>query len=224
MWASFTRVRVDPTRAGDAIELVREELVPAFAGRDGSRQGYWMLDRLTGTGLVVTCWADRGSLETARREEGTVRTSVLERLGALLCETGTYAVHAVHGAPAPIDGGHAWSRATFVEGVDLARLDGERGLFATMLASSATRLGFLSLCWLVDPETRNGISISTWRSQVDLRGSAVQGRRLRREAARALACRVEEVVEVETIGSTGCGSGDVVVDLRDGAAAATGPT
>jgi len=219
MWASFTRVRVDPSRADEAIDLVREELVPAFAGRDGAMQGYWMLDRATGTGLVVSCWADRDSLDAGRAQGGTSRAAVLERLDALLCETGTYEVHALAGTPAPIDGGHVWSRVTFLEGVDPVRLAGERGLFASMHAQSATQAGFLSLCWLVDAETHNGMSISTWRSRDELRASAPHGRGLRRKAAQVLGCRVEEVVEVETIGTAGCGPGDLVLDLRDSLAA-----
>jgi heme-degrading monooxygenase HmoA len=218
MWASFTRVRADPARTEEAIDLVRRHLVPEFVGSDGSQQGYWMLDRTTGTGLVVRCWRDLAALEAGRSGDGAARTTVIERLDAMLCETGTYEVHGLRGASAPIDGGHAWSRVTFVEGVDPVALLEGHDLYERTYEQVADQPGFLSLCWLVDPDTGNGMSISTWRTDEDLRASGPHGRRLRRRVARALGCRVEDVVDVETIGTARYRPAGATLDLRDGAA------
>lgn len=223
MWASFTRVRVHPSKADEAIELVRRHLIPDFVDREGSLQGYWMLDRRSGTGLVVTCWADRAALDASRSGGGSTRARVIEQLDALLAETGTYAVHALAGASAPIDGGHVWSRVMLVEHLDPVVLEGEGGLFAAIHEQLATRPGFLSLCWLVDRDSGNGMSISTWRTQDDVRASEADGGRLRREASQALGCRIEEVVDVETIGTARCGADGDFLDLRDQDLAASPP-
>lgn len=217
MWASLARVRFDRQLVDRAIDLVKTHLVPAFVAQPGSRYGYWMVDRTTGHAVVVTCWDDREAIEDSRAELGAVRSMVIDELDALLTETGTYAVHARAGDGAPISGQLAWSRITFVEGLAPDVDDPDQVLFRSALRRYEDDAGFLSMCWLVDAPSGNGLAIVTWDTEASRTASEPVGRRTRRLVEQALGCRIDGVEEVETI-AVAAPVHDVV-DLRDGAGA-----
>lgn len=199
MWASLARVRFDRQRADRAVDLVKTHLVPAFVAQPGSRYGYWMVDRTTGHAVVVACWDDREVLEDSRAELGAVRAMVIDELDALLTETGIYAVHACAGDGVPISGQLAWSRITFVEGLASDVDDPDQVLFRSALRRYEDCTGFLSMCWLVDSPSGNGLAIVTWDTKASCSASEPVGRRTRREIEQAFGCRIDSVEEVETI-------------------------
>lgn len=199
MWATMARVRFDPSRVDEAIDLTRSHLVPGFLAQAGARHGYWMVDRTTGHAVVVTCWASREALEQSRAALGAVRSMVIDELDAVLMETGVYAVHAHAGTGAPIHGRSAWSRITFVEGLGADVDDPDHALFRTARRRYEDREGFLSLCWLVDAASGNGLGIVTWDTEAACRSNEDLSRRTRREVELAFACRIDGVEVVQTV-------------------------
>ena len=199
MWASLARVRFHPRLVDRAIGLVHAHLVPDFAAQPGARYGYWMVDRRSGHAVVVKCWHSREAIEDSRAELGAARAMVIDELGALLTETGVYAVHGCAGDGVPISGHHAWSRITFVEGLAPDVEDPDHVLFRTARRRYENRAGFLSLCWLVDAPSGLGLGIVTWTTQAACTGSEPAGRRTRRQVERAFRCRIDGVETVETI-------------------------
>lgn len=199
MWASLARVRFDRQLADQAIDLVKTHLVPAFVAQPGSRYGYWMVDRTTGHAVVVTCWDNREAIGDSRAELGAVRAMVIDELDALLTETGIYAVHGCSGDGVPISGELAWSRVTFVEGLGPDLDDPDNVLFRTALRRYEDRAGFLSMCWLVDVPSGNGLSIVTWDTKAACTASEPASRRTRQQVEQAFGCRIDGVEEVETI-------------------------
>jgi hypothetical protein len=199
MWANLARVRFDRKLVDQAIGLVRTHLVPGFVTQPGSRYGYWMVDRTTGHAVVVTCWDNREAIEDSRAELGAARAMVMDELDALLIETGIYSVHACAGDGVPISGQSAWSRITFVEGLASEVDDPDDVLFRSALRRYEGYAGFLSMCWLVDAPSGNGLAIVTWDTKASRTASESASRRTRRHVERALRCRIDGVEEVETI-------------------------
>lgn len=199
MWASLARVRFDRRLADRAIDLVKTHLVPAFVAQPGSRYGYWMVDRTTGHAVVVTCWDGREAIEDSRADLGAGRAMVIDELDALVTETGTYAVHACAGDGVPISGQLAWSRITFVEGLASDADDPDQVLFRSALRRYEDCTGFLSMCWLVDAASSNGLAIVTWDTKASRTASESVSRRTRRQVEHAFGCRIHGAEEVETI-------------------------
>ena len=212
MWASLARVRFDPELVDDAIDLVQAHLVPGFVAQPGARYGYWMVNRMNGHAVVVTCWDSREAIERSRAELGAARAMVIDELDALLTETGVYEVLGCASDGVPIGGQHAWSRITFVEG--LPRDVGEPGndLFRASRRRYEGCDGFLSLCWLVDGGPGNGLGIVTWDTEAACTASEPVGRRTRREVEKAFGCRIDSVEEVETLAAAA--PSQDVLDLR----------
>lgn len=199
MWASLARVRFHPSRVDDAIDLTRAHLVPAFVAQPGARHGYWMVDRTTGHCVVVTCWDSREAIEEARADLGAVRTMVIDELSAVLMETGIYAVHGLASTGAPIPGRSAWSRISFVEGLSPDVDDPDNALFGTARRRYEGREGFLSLCWLVDAASGNGLGIVTWETEAACRASEDASHATRRQVEQVFRCRIDGVEVVQTI-------------------------
>jgi hypothetical protein len=130
----------------------------------------------------------------------------------LLTETGIYAVHGCAGDGVPISGQHAWSRITFVEGLDRDVDDPGNVLFRASRRRYERCTGFLSLCWLVDAASGNGLGIVTWDTKAACTASEPVGRRTRRQVEEAFRCRIDGVEEVETL-AVAAPSHDVL-DLR----------
>ena len=214
MFAKFTRVLLDPSRVDPAVALVDEELLPAFLDTPGSRHGYWMVERERGLALVVTCWADLDALEHSRAPMGAVRARVLDELGARIADTATYEVHG-SAPPPPIEGERVWSRVTFVEGLASDVGDADQTVFRAALERYGNLNGFLSLCWLVDAESGNGLGITTWCTRKQLVASEAVNQKVRREVEAAFGCRIDAVLDVETMASAHCPDApDIVLDLR----------
>lgn len=198
-WASLARIRFDPRSIDGAIELVKAHLVTDFVARPGARSGYWMVDRMSGHAVVVLCWASREALEDSRAALGAARAMVIEELDALLTETGVYAVHGCAGDGDPISGQRAWSRILFVEGLAPGVDDPDHVLFRTARRRYENRAGFLSLCWLVDAPSGNGLGIVTWDTEAACRAGEPASRRTRRHVDQAYGCHIHGEAVVETI-------------------------
>lgn len=223
MWASMARVRVDPSRVDEAIDLTRAHLVPGFVAQPGARHGYWMVDRITGHAVVVTCWASREAIDASRTALGAVRAMVIDELDAVLMETGVYAVHGCASTAAPIHERSAWSRITFVEGLGADVDDPDHVLFRTARRRYEDHEGFLSLCWLVDAGSGNGVGIVSWDTQDACHASEHLSRRTRREVEVAFGCRIDGVEVVQTI-AVALGDGGLATDRTAPELAGVGPS
>lgn len=104
--------------------------------------------------------------------------------------------------------------ARLLDGPDIG--DADTTLFDAALARYGDLDGFLSLCWLVDGRSGNGLGITTWRTADHLRASEALNHRVRRDVETTFACRVDSVLDVQTLASVCCPDGaDTVLDLRE---------
>lgn len=81
-------MRVELDDVDRAVTFVRDRILPAVRRQPGIVDAYWLADRASGHGLVVTIWesqeamlaADAASREASRDEakEGTVEAASLE--------------------------------------------------------------------------------------------------------------------------------------------------
>ncbi|GAA3546982.1 hypothetical protein GCM10022222_33260 [Amycolatopsis ultiminotia] len=65
MHARVTKVSADEDGLAQWRRIVRTEIAPNAAGKDGFVRALWLLDRDSGHGLSVTLWDSRESLENA---------------------------------------------------------------------------------------------------------------------------------------------------------------
>jgi heme-degrading monooxygenase HmoA len=76
-----SRFEVDPARVDEAISLTREETAPRIKGADGLSAFQQLLNRETGTGLIVTVWEDQAAAEAFRLIAEQLRARASDRVG-----------------------------------------------------------------------------------------------------------------------------------------------
>jgi heme-degrading monooxygenase HmoA len=77
----LTRCELDPSRADEAVTLMREETVPRIKGTAGLCSFQVLLDRGTGAGMVVPCWEDAASAEAFWPTAEKLRARAADRVG-----------------------------------------------------------------------------------------------------------------------------------------------
>lgn len=76
MYARVTTIQMSPYRMDEAINLIREQIVPAAQQQDGFR-GYLMLvDRGTGKTVVITTWEQEGDRQVTGANSGYYRDAI----------------------------------------------------------------------------------------------------------------------------------------------------
>lgn len=202
MRARVVHLVIDRDRVDLATELVRELVIPAFTALPGAIHGYWMLERRTGHAMTVTCWHDERSLVEGNATMGEVRARAVDAIGALVVPAGVYRLDGVSGESPPIEGRSEWSCVQLVEGLPL---DGRRA--PGELAATAHRLhdddpGFHSVCWLVDPATGSGLSITSWADEASLHAAEPSTRLSRRHFESDFGCHVDGRHVMETLAAS----------------------
>jgi quinol monooxygenase YgiN len=78
---------VDPARVEEALTVLREENVPSVKGADGLCSFQLLLDRESGSGVIVTAWENQAAAEafwpTAQRLRARVSEGAGVRVGAV---------------------------------------------------------------------------------------------------------------------------------------------
>jgi hypothetical protein len=199
MHARLVHLRISKERLGDAIELVSGELVPSFLSRPGAMHGYWMADRRSGWALAVTCWRDPQLLRAGTAAMGPTAAAVVDAVGAVtIVEAASYEVRAVGGDLAPMGGERLCCRVAFVEALPAA-IDGVDERFREAMDRFAPLPGFRTMCWMNDPGTGNGLGLTAWGSEAELRASRQGADQVHQDVAAAFGCRVEMVRDYDVV-------------------------
>src|SRR5437867_5392396 len=79
------RVTVSETPVGNvdlAEKLINDEIIPAVKKVPGFKGGYWLGDRSTGKGLVITLWESEQALKGSEDATKQIRSDAIKRLEA----------------------------------------------------------------------------------------------------------------------------------------------
>lgn len=218
MFARLSRLRIPPDRIDDGIEMVSEELVPAFLPARGALYGCWMAEREHGEVLSVTCWSDGEAVNDWLTETGPLRAGITDALGAIVFDTEEVRVHGIETfarrRPAQVA-----TRAVFVDGLpgttDPAVVD---ALFAATMEEHRASPGFHTALWLSNPVTGTGVGLTAWEDELAIDRNEPVNRTRRKLLERELGCRCWAVHRYEAVQAAATTIG--TVDLRDGTSAA----
>jgi heme-degrading monooxygenase HmoA len=198
--AKLVRGTIEPSAVDTAASAVMQELAPRFLALPGARQGYWMADRVTGSVLIVTIWSDDESMQAASATDGRQRAGIAERV-----ELNIRAVHSLeviashHDDPIGIPV-FRWARATWVEGLSPQLATQVPTRRPAVVLDQARSPGYRGSHWLARGATGDGLALSFWDTERDVRAS-VGGRQKRRKGLeREFRFRVDRVEHFEGIG------------------------
>jgi hypothetical protein len=82
MWVRVTVFRGDPERVDAGIVFVRDEVLPYTSKMKGSLGLAMGVDRSSGWAAVLTCWADRASLDASHQAVVARRAAAGRRIGS----------------------------------------------------------------------------------------------------------------------------------------------
>jgi heme-degrading monooxygenase HmoA len=88
--ARLSRLQVEPARADEAITVMREETAPQVKGADGLCSFQMLLDRDSGTGMVVPCWENSAAAEAFWPTAQQLRSRATERAGVTYLDIENY--------------------------------------------------------------------------------------------------------------------------------------
>jgi heme-degrading monooxygenase HmoA len=86
----LSRLEVDPARVDEAISLMREETAPRVKGAEGLLSFQQLLDRNTGSGMIVTTWESQAATEAFWPTAEQLRARASDRVGVRFGPVDTY--------------------------------------------------------------------------------------------------------------------------------------
>ena len=81
MYARLTRFQGPPDRLEDGIFLLHDQVIPRARLRNGQVSGYWLLDRASGQGVVVSLWETEAAMHASEDAAAQLRQAVVEHIG-----------------------------------------------------------------------------------------------------------------------------------------------
>ena len=88
----LSRFQVEPTRVDEAITNMREESVPRVKGADGLCSFQLLLDRDTGSGMIVSSWENQAAADAFWPTAEQLRARAAERAGVRFLDVENYTV------------------------------------------------------------------------------------------------------------------------------------
>jgi heme-degrading monooxygenase HmoA len=80
MYARVTRIKATGD-ADDAIRVIQEQVVPWVRGAEGSRGGYWLLDRGANLAIAITLWESEEAMAASEESAAKVREESAQAVG-----------------------------------------------------------------------------------------------------------------------------------------------
>jgi hypothetical protein len=72
MHARVTRFEGSPSDVDKGIKLIKDEIIPNAKKMQGFKNGYWLIDRMSGKGVAITLFDSESSV---RSSEGSAEQS-----------------------------------------------------------------------------------------------------------------------------------------------------
>jgi hypothetical protein len=204
--AKLVRGTIEPSAVDAAAWAVEHELIPRFLALRGARQGYWMAERSSGDVLIVTTWSDDAALRAASAADGEQRARIAERVGLRILAVNRLDVIAEHhddpvGVPV-----FRWTRATWLEGLSPRLATGVPARRPAVVSEQVRSPGYRGSFWLASAATGDGLALSFWSEEDDLRASAGGSRKRRKGFERDFDFRVDRIDHYEALGVALAGS------------------
>jgi hypothetical protein len=204
MEARVTTIWLPPSRLEEAVQFIRDEVVPAMAAQPG-QQGIWLFaDRPTGTLLSLSLWETTDALAASTFLYQELRAKVGSLFGgppidesyaARPPEQETATVRATPRRPEAAATARV-ARVTTLRG-EPARVEELVRQLEAQLAPVLERLaGYLGLYLLVDATLGTARAVALWASAEQLAASEDTVAPLRTQAAAALGARMAPTVAV----------------------------
>jgi heme-degrading monooxygenase HmoA len=194
MYARSTTVRGNPQSMDDAIAYLRDRVMPAIQGLEGSVGLSMLCDRDSGRCIATTAWETEEAMHNSEGPLHTLRQRYAEMLGGRpeVQEWEIAILHRVRPAPEGACCRVMWGRG------DPAGMDDRT---ATMRMTMLPRLeelpGFCSVSTLVDRESGRGVTATVYESRDAMDRAADQGMSMREDASRQLGIEITEVAEFD---------------------------
>ena len=80
-FARLTRFQGIPERIEEGIFLLHERVIPRARQRAGYVHGYWLVDRKTGIGAVLSLWESEAALRDSEEAASLLREAVTDEIG-----------------------------------------------------------------------------------------------------------------------------------------------
>lgn len=88
--ARLSRLQVEPARVDELITRIREEAVPQVKGADGLCSFQLLLDRDTGSGMIVSSWEESADTEAFWPTAQQLRARATEQVGVRFLDIEDY--------------------------------------------------------------------------------------------------------------------------------------
>ena len=92
MYARVTITQGPPERVAEVIRYIQEHIVPAARKEPGFRGGYWLGDRKTGKGMVMTLWESEEAERASQAMAAQARAHAVAALGGEIGSVEVYEV------------------------------------------------------------------------------------------------------------------------------------
>ncbi len=92
MFARVTLTQGPSEKAEEVIRYAKEHIIPAARREPGFRGGYWLADRKTGQGMVLTLWESEEAERASQAMAAQTRAHAVAALGGEITSVAVYEV------------------------------------------------------------------------------------------------------------------------------------
>src|SRR5438093_12384009 len=92
MFARVSISQTPPDNVDLAIKVINEDVIPAAKKIPGFKGGYWLGDRMTGKGVVVTLFEDEAAMKESEEATKKIRSEAVSKIGATIVSIDRYEV------------------------------------------------------------------------------------------------------------------------------------
>ncbi|HEV3124526.1 MAG TPA: hypothetical protein VG266_08110 [Candidatus Dormibacteraeota bacterium] len=98
-FARVITVQGSPDKVDEAARYVKETVIPRASTLPGFRRGFWLMDRASGGGKVVTVFESKEALDSSAATAEQLRATSAAALGITFSSVENYEVVAEAGPP-----------------------------------------------------------------------------------------------------------------------------
>jgi heme-degrading monooxygenase HmoA len=194
MYARSTTVRGNPQSLDQAIDYIRDEVMPAVQQMAGCIGMSVMCERDTGRCIATTAWQTEEAMHDSESGVHDLRMRMADMMGgsAEVQEWEIAMLHRMREAP---EG--ACCRVVWIHGDPAKADDAMTTLRTAMLPRLEELPGFCSVSAFVDRDTGRGVTATVYESRDAMNRAAEQGKSLRESFTREMGMEISEVGEFE---------------------------
>lgn len=194
MYARSTTLIANPSSIDRAIELMRDDVMPALMRIDGCLGMSCLIERESGRCIATSAWQSLDAMHASENEVAPVRNRLTNTLGANRPIVQEWEIPVMHRAqPAPTG---ACARLSWLKG-DPANMDNSIEAVKMILPELDNLPGFCSASLLIDRDAGQAVSTVVYESAEALARTRDMGQTLRSRVAQQTGAEVLDVAEFE---------------------------